>query len=75
LLTVGSGIPYRAVENFQKIFHRPFSGRKSRWTFGWRTRVIDRGKATRYFDSAKQGLKINHSPQVFLNNKAKSFLI
>jgi len=39
LLTVGSGIPYRAVENFQKIFHRPFSGRKSRWTFGWRTRV------------------------------------
>ena len=57
LIGIG-GFPYRDVEKSKKIFHRPFSGQKSRLIPDRRTRVGDRGKATRYHDSAKQGLNI-----------------
>jgi len=56
---VGRGFPLEGCRKFpKKIFFRSFSGRESRLIPGCRTRVGDRGKATRYHDSAKQGLNI-----------------
>jgi hypothetical protein len=41
---VCGGFPYRVVEISEKIFHRPFSVRESRRTFGRRIRIGIRWK-------------------------------